>query len=155
MPHACEFEAVRAWAHLEHVVGLGERPAGSAKLEELRRYLEQELTAAGLAPEREPFRAETPRGALDMANVFADLAATDAAPGEARAPLVVLATHIDTKGLDFPFVGANDGGSGTAVLLELARVLATRERRVGVRFLFLDGEEAVRHKWRDPDNCYG
>lgn len=149
---AGEFEAARAWAHLEHIVGLGERPAGSAKLEELRRYLEEELTAASLTPQREAFRAETPRGSIEMANVYADLTSAEGA----RAPLVVLATHIDTKaGLDFPFVGANDGGSGTAVLLELARVLATRARRVDVRFLFLDGEEATRREWRDPDNCYG
>jgi len=146
------FDAERAFGHLEHLVGLGERPAGSARLEELRRYLEQELGRAGLEARRETFRAETPRGAVEMANVIVDLAA----PGVPDAPLLVLATHIDTKGgLPFAFVGANDGGSGTAVLLELARVLAARERRVAVRFLFLDGEEAVRRQWIDPDNCYG
>lgn len=149
---AQEFERETAWRHLERIVAFGERPAGSPALEELRGYLERELTAAGLTPEREAFRAETPRGPREFANVFADLPASD---GEA-APLVVLATHIDTKGgLPFRFVGANDGGSGTAVLLELARVLAARERRVAVRFLFLDGEEATRREWRDPDNCYG
>jgi glutaminyl-peptide cyclotransferase len=125
---------------------------GSAKLEELRAELERELAADGLAPVRDSFRAETPRGTLEFANLYTDLAAGDGA----HAPLVILATHIDTKsGLPFPFVGANDGGSGTAVLLELARVLATRARRVDVRFLFLDGEEAVRREWHDPDNCYG
>jgi hypothetical protein len=148
-----EFDAAVAWRHLERIVAFGERPAGSAALEELRVYLEKELAAAGLASERESFRAETPRGPREFANVVADLPPTHEDP---EAPLVLLATHIDTKGgLPFPFVGANDGGSGTAVLLELARVLVARERRVAVRFLFLDGEEATRRAWRDPDNCYG
>lgn len=151
-PQAAGFDARRAYAHLERIVALGERPAGSARLEELRKYLETELATCGLAPAREAFRAETPKGPLEMANLRVDLAV----PGAPEAPLLVLATHIDTKGgLPFPFVGANDGGSGTAVLLELARVLATRERRVAVRLLFLDGEEAVRKQWIDPDNCYG
>lgn len=151
-PEAGGFDAERAFGHLERIVALGERPAGSARLEELRSYLVTELEAIGLAPEREAFRAETPKGPLELANLRVDLEAS-AGPG---APLLVLATHIDTKGgLPFAFVGANDGGSGTAVLLELARVLAGRERRVAVRLLFLDGEEAVRRQWVDPDNCYG
>jgi len=142
----------RAWTHLERIVAFGERPAGSAALEELRGYLTAELRAVGLDPRREPFQAETPKGPVAMANLVVDLEASSGA----GAPLVVLATHIDTKGgLPFAFVGANDGGSGTAVLLELARILAACERRVAVRFLFLDGEEAVRRQWLDPDNCYG
>ena len=147
-----EFDSALAWAHLETIVALGERPAGSAKLEELRSWLARELATYGLTPERETFRAETPKGPLEFCNLRVELPAS----GAEKAPLVILATHIDTKsGLPCTFVGANDGGSGTAVLLELARVLATRERRVDLRLLFLDGEEALRRAWVDPDNCYG
>jgi hypothetical protein len=149
------FGADRAWADLERIVAFGPRPSGSPALEELRVWLEAELTAAGLSPVRERFRAETPAGPIEMANVYADL---EAPPREGRpAPLVVLLSHFDTKRLDFPFAGANDGGSSTAVLLELARTVSAEPARrpVSYRFLFVDGEEAVRAVWQDPDNRYG
>ncbi|MBK7644134.1 MAG: M28 family peptidase [Planctomycetes bacterium] len=74
--------------------------------------------------------------------------------------MVILASHYDTKlargRFARPFVGANDGGSSTAVLLELARALAKAgPRTLTYRFLFLDGEEAVRWDWAGEDNTYG
>ena len=146
--------AERAWADLEALVALGPRVAGSAGAEAARTRISAQLRAAGLEPIREDFRAATPAGPIEMANVYVDL------PGRARdgdpAPMVVLCTHFDTKRLPFEFVGANDGGSGTAVLLELARVLAKRKPGpLTWRLLFLDGEEAVRTQWLDPDNRYG
>lgn len=150
-PRQAPFDEGRAWAHLEHLVSLGPRPPGSEALEATRRYLSEQLAALGLEPVREPFTARTPLGPIEMANVYADL------PGEGEAPpIVVLCTHFDTKRFDFEFVGANDGGSGTAVLLEIARLLAKGPPRpVTYRFLFLDGEEALRPVWVDPDNTYG
>jgi hypothetical protein len=151
-----EFSAERAWADLERLVAFGPRPAGSQALREARAWLAAELAALGLAVAREPFRAETPAGPVDFENLFADLAGRSV-PDGARPPLVILASHVDTKRASFAFVGANDGGSSTAVLLELARALASASapRRVDYRFLFLDGEEAVRETWIDPDNRYG
>jgi glutaminyl-peptide cyclotransferase len=150
---AVVFDAARAWRDLEKQVGFGPRPAGSAALDATRTWLETELRAAGLEPRREPFRAPTPRGEIDFANVYADLPARS---GEAQAPLVIFVSHFDTKRMDFPFVGANDAGSSTATLLELARGLsAAGPRSVALRFLFVDGEEAVRPQWIDPDNRYG
>lgn len=149
------FDSSRAWKHLEAQVAFGPRPAGSDALESTRQYLETELRAVGLEPRRETFDCpEAPYGPLRVTNVFADVVApgTDAA----KLPIVVLCTHYDTKKLGFPFVGANDGGSGTAVLLELARVLAAAPNPdVVTRLLFLDGEEALRFDWQDPDNRYG
>lgn len=153
-PRTTAFDAARAWRDLETLVALGPRPPGSEALERARAYLELELGALGLEPVREAFTAQTPIGPIEMCNVYADLEAP-AAEGE-RAPLVLLVAHFDTKICDFEFVGANDGGSGTAVLLELARVLAQGpERRLSYRFLFVDGEEAVRWDWAGEDNCYG
>ncbi len=148
------FDADHAWAHLEALVALGPRVAGTPGGEAARAYIEDELRALDLEPVRESFRAPTPKGPLQMANVYVDL------PGEERdgepAPVVVIATHFDTKDLPFEFVGANDGGSGTAVLLELARALAAADPGpLTWRLLFLDGEEAVRRQWLDPDNRYG
>ncbi len=154
-PSGEPFDEARAWRQLQAIVAFGERPSGTPKNRALRDYLVAELRAAGLSPVVEPFRAATPVGELEFANVFADLPPTGGPADEA--PLVVLATHFDTKRLPFRFVGANDGGSGTAVLLELARALAAsqRTRAHAYRLLFLDGEEAVQQWWEDPDNTYG
>ena len=147
------FDSARAWRDLEKQLSFGPRPAGSAALDATRAWLEDELKKAGLEPRREPFRAPTPRGEVDFANIYADL---DAKGGDAQAPLVIFVSHFDTKRMDFPFVGANDAGSSTATLLELARGLAAAgPRTIALRFLFVDGEEAVRPQWIDPDNRYG
>jgi Zn-dependent M28 family amino/carboxypeptidase len=148
------FDAARAWKDLEAQVALGPRPPGSEALEKTRAYLESELKAAGLTPQREPFKAATPFGEIAMCNVFADFAGKPY--GGKPAPMVVIGSHFDTKKMGVPFVGANDGGSSTAVLLEIARVIAASgQRNVTYRFLFLDGEEALRTEWVDPDNRYG
>ncbi|MCB9905331.1 MAG: DUF4910 domain-containing protein [Planctomycetes bacterium] len=146
------FDAKRAWDHLAAQVAIGPRESGSEGAEKTRKHIEEALTAAGLRPVRESFQSQTPIGPIDFANVYADLVGTG---GDEQA-IFVIASHFDTKRLGPDFVGANDGGSSTAVLLELARVMATADRRpVTYRFLFLDGEEAVNHSWRDPDNRYG
>ncbi|MFT5050128.1 MAG: glutaminyl-peptide cyclotransferase [Chlamydiales bacterium] len=148
------FDTKRAWSDLEAMVALGPRPAGSTALGQLIDTLEAELRAAKLTPVRQDFEVETPVGKRSMTNMIADI------PGRERdgapAPIVILCTHIDTKIFDYPFVGANDGGSGTAVLLELARGLAaSAPHAVTYRLIFLDGEEATRTVWRGEDNTYG
>jgi len=149
------FDPDRAWSDLETVVGFGPRPAGSAALDELREWLVAQLSEAGLEPVREEFEADTPLGPIEMENVYADLPGRAGARGN-EPPLVILCSHIDTKRLDFPFVGANDAGSSTAVLLELARALAaTAPHPLAYRFLFVDGEEALRERWEGRDNTYG
>ncbi len=150
------FDAQRAWKHLEALVALGPRPAGSGASAATVDYLDKELRALGLAPVRESFVARgTPIGDLPMCNLYVDLPAKG--PQADKAPLVIVGSHFDTKRFDqFRFVGANDGGSSTAVLLELARVLAAGgPRSVAYRLLFIDGEEAIRAHWQDPDNRYG
>jgi hypothetical protein len=162
LPHL-GFDQDRAWTHLEKIVGIGPRPSGSPGAATLRDYLQLNLEALGLEVVREPFTDMTPIGELEFENVWVDLPPT--APGAAAdpdAPWVVVGTHYDTKRLEpdatgRPFVGANDAGSGTAILLELARVLEAdeRPRAIGLRLLFIDGEEAVRHDWEGDDNTYG
>lgn len=150
-PPLAAFDAERAWTDLRKIVHFGPRPPGSQALEETRALLAQELTAAGLKPVRETFKAQTPSGGIEFTNVYADLTAADP-----QAEIVILAAHIDTK-LGIPgFVGANDGGSGTVAVLELARAIAkSAPRPVTYRFLFVDGEEAIRMQWEGDDNCYG
>jgi Zn-dependent M28 family amino/carboxypeptidase len=145
------FDAARAWQDLESIVALGSRISGSPGIEKTRELIERELSAAGLKPVRESFTATTPAGPIAMANVYADL------PGDGTsAETVLLVTHFDAKRGIEPFQGANDSGSGTVVLLELARVLARGPTRpLTYRFLFVDGEEAIRWEWEGLDNTYG
>ncbi len=153
------FEGQRAWTHLEKIVAFGDRSIGQPGLEATRAYLIEQLEALGLAPQREAFTERTPLHAkTEFANVYADLPAVEGAP------LVILMTHFDTKSFAAPgaprveeFQGANDGGSGTAVLLELARTLSADKelRRVRYRFLFVDGEESTLWSWAGTDNTYG
>jgi Zn-dependent M28 family amino/carboxypeptidase len=67
----------------------------------------------------------------------------------------MVAGHYDTKRFeDFRYVGANDGGSSAALLLELARVLASRKNALTYWLVFFDGEEAIRD-WTSTDSLYG
>lgn len=145
------FDAGRAWKLLEEQVALGQRHSGSPGAEATRVLIERELRAAGLQPQREAFTAQTPVGPIEMCNVWAEVPAA-----EKDAPRVVVGSHYDTKRLGPKFVGANDGGSSTAVLLELGHSLAAApSRQVTWRLVFFDGEEALRDFWADPDNRYG
>jgi Zn-dependent M28 family amino/carboxypeptidase len=74
-------------------------------------------------------------------------------PGE-RQGIILLGTHYDTKRLD-NFVGADDGGSSTGLMLEMARRMCEMRPRYSIWIAFFDGEEAVRQQWQDPDNRYG
>ncbi len=142
------FDSNRAYQHLRQIVSLGPRPAGSVALESERRYFRQQLAAIGVSPANQTFDAVTPDGTVRMTNVIATI------PG-ARPGRIVFAGHYDTKIFhEFPFVGANDGGSSAAFLLELARVLKARKNPLTVEILFLDGEEAV-HEWEGTDHTYG
>jgi Zn-dependent M28 family amino/carboxypeptidase len=74
-------------------------------------------------------------------------------PGDSSA-VVIVAGHYDTKRTNFLFVGANDGGSSAAFLLEMARVLARRRNLLSYWLVFFDGEEALQ-QWSNTDGLYG
>jgi Zn-dependent M28 family amino/carboxypeptidase len=133
------FDADRAWRDLARIVGFGPRPSGTPALERTREYITTELRRAGAAVRRQDFTAPERGGPIAMANVIAEL------PGR-RPDVIVFGGHYDTKLFPFTFVGANDGGSSTAVLLELGRALAAAPREYTVWIVFFDGEEA-----REPD----
>jgi glutaminyl-peptide cyclotransferase len=142
------FDSNRAWEHLRRQVAFGPRPAGSAALAECRGYIIGELKAAGIEAREQVFEAQTPLGRLRMVNVIATI------PGR-RPDRIVLATHYDTKLFkQFRFLGASDAASSTAAVLELGRVLKSRQNEFTIELLFFDGEEAV-VEWRDEDHTYG
>ena len=151
-PAAAAFDGERALAHAAAMVALGPRPLGSEALERNRSYIEQQLETIGLTSERQAFTAATPIGPVEMANIVAKI---DPLPGGEGAPAVVLAGHYDTKLFEgVRFVGANDGASSAAILLELGRVLVEHPATVPVWLVFFDGEEAV-VLWSDTDSTYG
>lgn len=145
---ATSFDSARAWEHLRAQVDIGPRVAGTPANAKTRQYLLTTLEQMGIAAVEQPFDAETPRGRVKMANIIATL------PGD-RPERIILASHFDTKLFDdIRFVGASDGASSTAALLELGRVLAGRPRPFTIELLFLDGEEAV-VEWSATDSTYG
>lgn len=142
------FDGQAAFAHVERLVGFGPRPAGSEALARARRYLVTELKKAGARVRLQAFTAETPDGPIRMVNVIAEL------PGR-RPEAILVGGHYDTKFFpNFTFVGANDGGSSSGLLLELARALARRPRAFTYWIVFFDGEEA-RREWSASDGIYG
>jgi Zn-dependent M28 family amino/carboxypeptidase len=143
------FDGKRAYDQVAKQVSFGPRPAGSAALAKLQDYLQAELKSYGCAVETDAFSADTPAGRLPMKNILVKI------PGE-KPGIILLGTHYDTKRLD-DFVGADDSGSSTGVMLEIARVLCAQKQpgKYAVWIAFFDGEEAVNQQWADPDNRYG
>ena len=117
------FDGPAAFRLLRRQVEMGPRPAGSPESRRLARLI----------------RRIVPRGRYQqvpdgLRNVIGTVRGRE--PG-----YIVVGAHYDTK--DIPrFVGANDGASGTAVVLQLARTL--RNPRHSIKFVFFDGEEAPR-----------
>ncbi len=142
------FDGRAAMARVERLVGFGPRPAGSPALARARQYIVGELKKAGARVSEQSFTAQTPDGPVRMVNVIAEL------PG--RLPdVILLGGHYDTKFFPtFKFVGANDGGSSSGLLVELARVLRQRPREFTYWIVLFDGEEA-RGEWSATDGIYG
>src|SRR6185436_12087352 len=116
-----EFSGEKALAHVQAMVDLGPRPPATEEIEKTRVYLSKQLELSGWKVARQVFSDNTPRGKVEFVNLIATFAGKDSAPS------FLVCSHYDTKTFDTArFVGANDGGSSTGVLLELARVLAGR-----------------------------
>jgi hypothetical protein len=153
---ASGFDSARAWLHLQRMVEIGPRPAGSTALRQTRAYITRQLTALGLTVQEQPFTVTTPAGRVQMVNLIVRLPGT-------RPDRILFAGHYDTKVMPGarPFVGASDGGSSAAFLIELASALNSRPRDFTYELIWLDGEEAFCPGWTDcgtpssPDNTYG
>ncbi|MBS1788435.1 MAG: M28 family peptidase [Acidobacteria bacterium] len=154
-PKTTSFDAERAFNNVKTQVEFGPRPAGSPAIEKTREFLVKELKSYGLTPTLDEFTDTTPHGKTKFKNVIAEL------PGDSP-NTIIISSHYDTKEFkEFKFVGANDGGSSTGILLEIARVMAAdkQKRKFTYQFVFFDGEEAFCHEWSEclngKDNTYG
>jgi len=143
------FDGKAALRHVERLVAIGPRAAGTPGGARARAYITGELRRMpGVQVQVKPFEADTPHGRRSMANVVAVL------PGR-RPDVIMLGGHYDTKLFEtFRFVGANDAGSSTALLIELARRLAAGPRDYTYWLVWFDGEEAI-VTWTERDGLYG
>ena len=147
-----EFSGEKALLHVQHLVDLGPHPVGSDAIEKAREYIEAQLRHSGWQVTRQGFTEETPRGKVRFVNLIARFSGD----GNAAAPSFLLCSHYDTKLFDaIRFVGANDGGSSTGLLLELARVIGGRPNMARkIELVFFDGEEAYEN-FSETDGLYG
>ncbi len=145
---AADFSGAAAFDFAKASVAFGPRPAGTDANHKLQAYSLQHVKVAGAQVSEDNFTAQTPRGAVAMKNIIVKF------PGRGGKAIAITG-HYDTK--PFPnrnFVGANDGASSTAVLLELAQALAGQPRIDDVYLIFFDGEEAF-GQWTAADSVYG
>ena len=141
------FDGACAYKHVEQLVAVGPHSAGTEGIRRAQAYILAQLQGYGCAVEEQAFHASTPVGDVSMKNIVAKVPSTSQ-------NIILYASHYDSKRIA-DFVGANDGGSSTGVLLELARVLCAQRNADGVWLVFFDGEEAFNFQWADPDHTYG
>ena len=142
------FSTPRAWKYVKEVVAFGARPIGSANHKKLEDYIVAHLK--GDQVEDDAFIADTPEGKFPVRNIIAKYPGT-------KDGIIVIAGHYDTNYSlrNTGYVGANDGGSSTAVLLEFANQLRGKKREgYSVWLVWTDGEEAVK-TWSVTDSLYG
>jgi hypothetical protein len=149
-PLAAPFDGERAFEDLVDQVEIGPRPAGSPGAAAARGLISTRLRQAGWPVREHRFRARQPNGTeVEFVNLLAELR------GE-RPERIWIGAHYDTKEIPgVRFVGANDGASGVAVLLELARTLGRGPRPFTVELVFFDGEEAFGPTIDATDGLYG
>src|SRR5437870_3254177 len=147
-----EFSGEKAFAHVQRLVDFGPRPAGSKAIEKSRDYIEDQLRRSGWQVTRQAFSDDSPQGKLQFVNLIAQLSGEK----KAASPSFLLCSHYDTKMFDaIRFVGANDGGSSTGLLLELARVIGQHPNLARkIELVFFDGEEAI-EQFSQTDGLYG
>jgi glutaminyl-peptide cyclotransferase len=151
-PEASEtggFDGAKAYRQVARLVSFGPHPSGSALIAKVQDYLDAELARYGCEVSDDAFRAPSPIGDIAMKNIVAKI------PGSGP-EIILLMTHYDTKRVD-QFVGAEDGGSSTGLMLEIARDLCGKRKPPrSVWIAFLDGEETqATFDWVTSDSVYG
>ena len=144
---APRIDAQRTMGYLRDIVAIGRRSPGSPGHKRLQQYIHSKLKGDNV--EEDAFTAKTPAGEFELRNIIARY------PGK-KDGVIVIGGHYDTNHpLPDNFVGANDGGSSTALLLELANHLRGQTLEgYSVWLVWFDGEEAFRH-WSPTDSLYG
>ena len=143
------FNAANAYAYTAQIAGFGERPPGSPGHQKTQALIRQVLKTTRATIESDDFTATTPRGPLAVHTLIGKYNVSS----DPAQPIFILAGHYDTlfkKG----FIGANDGGSSTAILLAFAEALAGRSTRMQIWLVWTDLEEAI-ESFEGDDGLYG
>lgn len=148
-----DFSSQRAMGYLQQIVDFGPRPSGSPAMQKQQAFLQEFFTRQGGEVEMQSFDARHPQTGerVVMVNVIARFR-------PAAKKRYLLCAHYDTR--PYPdrdtanprgiFVGANDGGSGAAALMEMSHHIDTLPPGIGVDLVLFDGEELVFDSQRDP-----
>ena len=146
------FDSTRAMQYVREIVALGPRPVGSANHKKVESFIISQLK--GDAVEDDVFTADTPEGKFPVRNIVAKFPGT-------RDGIIIIASHYDTN---YPlrntsYIGANDGASSSALLLEIANQLRGRKLDgYSVWLVWDDAEEAMKPDTEMPfekDSLYG
>lgn len=142
------FDGAAAFKMLEQVCNIGPRVSGTEGMARQQELLQAHFTKLGGRVRPQPFTARDPRNGspVKMANLYVEWHPD-------RKSRILLCAHYDTRPYPDqdpiasnrrkPFIGANDGGSGVALLAELGRHMKDLDGPVGVDFVLFDGEEYV------------
>ncbi|MGQ0633496.1 MAG: M28 family peptidase [Planctomycetaceae bacterium] len=148
-PAECRCDAERAHEFLVQVCRFGARHSGSEGMERQQQYLSDYFTRLGGGVKFQSFDAPHPESGRPVR--MSNLLVTWHPDAKDR---VLVCCHYDTRPLpdrdsnpnlirEGKFIGANDGGSGVALLMELGRHMREIKPTYGVDFAFFDGEELV------------
>jgi len=143
------FNADRAMQYVKEIVALGPRPIGSENHKKVENYILAHLK--GDRVEQDSFDVHPTEGTFPVRNIIAKFQG-------ARDGIIVVASHYDTN---WPlrktsYIGANDGASSSALLLEIADQLRGKKLEgYSVWLLWDDAEESMKLPWDDPESLYG
>jgi len=143
------FDSARSMQYVKEIVAFGPRPIGSVNHKKVEDYIVAHLK--GDTVEHDSFAIDTPEGKFPVDNIIAKFPGT-------RDGIIVIASHYETNWplRDTSYIGANDGASSTALLLEIANQLRGKKRDgYSVWLLWDDAEESMRLPWYDAESLYG
>ena len=143
------FNSARAMQYVKEIVALGPRPIGSANHKKVEDYIHAHLKGDDV--EDDAFTITATEGKFPVHNIVAKFPGT-------RDGIIVIASHYDTNWplKDTSYIGANDGASSSALLLEIANQLRGKKLDgYSVWLLWDDAEESMRLPWYDPEALYG
>lgn len=148
--HTSDYCGENAYLHCHNICRLGPRPTGSPAYAQQLDYLTRYLQEAGWQVMQRTFSLSNGSRMTNLHAVLGTTADFDSRP-------IIITCHIDTKiGIGPNFVGADDGASAAAAMLELARTLKERKELAGqVELIFFDGEEAFAPRMTTSDGLYG
>jgi glutaminyl-peptide cyclotransferase len=143
------FNANRAMQYVKEIVALGPRPIGSENHKKVENYILAHLK--GDEVEQDSFDIHPSEGTFPVRNIIAKFPGT-------RDGIIVIASHYDTNWplRNTSYIGANDGASSSALLLEIANQLRGKKLNgYSVWLLWDDAEESMKLPWDDPESLYG